>query len=188
MKVELQCGDTITIPEGCKAVVKDGSVVFEKEEEFKDGDILACAAYVDTTCPFIYKETDEKGLHSYYVGLDFKNQLSICDNPDYHWGSSVLRLATDEEKQLLFDKMREQRLQWNAEKKRVEKIRWRAKKGDDYYFIDSFCYLGQDREDFQLMDDKVYNSYNYFRTKEQAEEAARRVKEILRKFHEEIGE
>ena len=28
----------------------------------------------------------------------------------------------------------------------------------------------------------------YFHTKEQAEEAARRVKEVLRKFHEEIGE
>ena len=45
MKVELQCGDTITTPEGCKAIVKDGSVVFEREEieevqEFKDGDVL----------------------------------------------------------------------------------------------------------------------------------------------------
>ena len=32
MKVELQCGDTITIPEGYKAIVKDESVVFEREE------------------------------------------------------------------------------------------------------------------------------------------------------------
>ena len=36
MKVELQCGDTITIPEGCKAIVKDGSVVFEKEEQTEE--------------------------------------------------------------------------------------------------------------------------------------------------------
>ena len=188
MKVDFQCGDTITIPEGCKAVVKDGSVVFEKEEKFKDGDILAIADYVDTTCPFIYKNTDGRGLHSYYVGLDAYNQLTISKTTSSRWGNGNLRLATEEEKQLLFDKMKEQGLQWNAEEKRVEKIRWRAKKGDDYYFIDSFCYLGQDREDFQLMDDKVYNSYNYFRTEEQAEEAARRVKETLRKYHEEIGE
>ena len=33
MKVELQCGDIITIPEGCKAIIKDRSVVFEKEEK-----------------------------------------------------------------------------------------------------------------------------------------------------------
>ena len=30
MEVKLQCGDTLTIPEGCKAIVKDGCVVFEK--------------------------------------------------------------------------------------------------------------------------------------------------------------
>lgn len=30
MKVELQCGDKITIPEGCKAIVKDGCVVIER--------------------------------------------------------------------------------------------------------------------------------------------------------------
>lgn len=84
MKVDFQCGDTITIPKGCKAVVKDGSVVFEKEQKFKDGDILTPADYVDTTCPFIYKNTDERGLHSYYVGVDTSNQLAICDNPSYH--------------------------------------------------------------------------------------------------------
>nr|DAG98489.1 MAG TPA: JmjC domain, hydroxylase [Crassvirales sp.] len=40
MKVELQAGDKITIPEGCKAIINDGSVVFEKEQGFKDGDIV----------------------------------------------------------------------------------------------------------------------------------------------------
>lgn len=47
MKIELQCGDTITIPEGCKAVIKDGNVIFEKEEKvsnFNDGDILVTIA------------------------------------------------------------------------------------------------------------------------------------------------
>lgn len=55
MKVELQCGDTITIPEGCKAIVKDGSVVFEKE--FEDGDVL-CSVY--TTTIVIFKEEEKK--------------------------------------------------------------------------------------------------------------------------------
>ena len=31
MKVELQCGDTITIPEGCKAQINGNEVVVEKE-------------------------------------------------------------------------------------------------------------------------------------------------------------
>ena len=189
MKVELQAGDTITIPEGCKAIVKDGSVVFEKEQKFKDGDILAIADCIKATHPFIYKRTRDNGFHSFYIGLAAYNQLTICDNPNYNWGNGNLRHATDEEKQLLFDKMKEQGLQWNAEKKRVEKIRWRAKRGEYYSLLDRLtfkvdCYT----ESFDEIDTKLYNSGNYFRTNEQAEEAARRVKETLHKFHEEIGE
>ena len=45
-----------------------------------------------------------------------------------------------------------------------------------------------DIEDDYCIDEKRHKSGNYFRTKEQAEEAAKRMKEVLRKFHEEIGE
>lgn len=45
MEVKLKVGDSLNIPEGCKAVIKNNVVVFEKEEkeevqEFKDGDVL----------------------------------------------------------------------------------------------------------------------------------------------------
>lgn len=123
MKVELQCGDTIAIPNGCKAVIKDNVIVFEEEE-----------------------------------------------------------------KQLLFDNMKEQGLRWNAEEKRVEKIRWRAE------YDEEFCYVGNqgivivDKENGYSADKIKHEFGNYFRTYEQAEEAAKRVKETLRKYHEEIGE
>ena len=189
MKVELQCGDTIAIPEGCKAIVKDGSVVFEREQKFKDGDILVSFVNGERYNAFIYKGTDKDGFHSYYVGVDACKLLSISESPSCRWGISNLSYATEEEKQLLFDKMKEQGLQWNAEEKRVEKIRWRAKKGEDYFALgittfDVFCYT----ENFDEMDAKLYNCGTYFRTQEQAKEAAKRVKELLRKFHEEIGE
>ena len=58
MELKLQCGDTIAIPEGCNAVIKYGCVVFEKDQEFKDGDILALTGYQNYPCPFIYKGTD----------------------------------------------------------------------------------------------------------------------------------
>ena len=40
MKVKLKCGDSITIPEGCKAIVKGESVEIEQAQKFKDGDVL----------------------------------------------------------------------------------------------------------------------------------------------------
>ena len=189
MKVELQCGDTITIPKGCKAVVKDGSVVFEKVQEFKDGDILVSIVNMKRHNAFIYKSSDTLGFHSYYAGINACGQLSFNESLSCRWGNNNLSYATEEEKQLLFDKMKEQGLRWNAKEKRVEKIRWRAKRGE-YYFLFSGttfkvnCYT----ECFDKIDANLYHSDNYFRTIEQAEEAAKRVKEVVRKYHEEIGE
>ena len=188
MKVELQCGDKIIIPKGCKAIVKDGSVIFEKIQEFKDGDVLACKDSLNITCPFIYKNTDEAGFHLFYIGLNCDGFIEKADSINSRWGDNTLRLATEEEKQLLFDKMGEQGLKWNAEEKRVEKIRWRAKRHEDYYYIYMDLKALYISETYNSFDNKLCDNLNYFRTKEQTEEAARRVKETLRKYHEEIGE
>lgn len=184
MKIELQAGDTIAIPEGCKAIIKDESVVFEKEEiekvqEFKDGDVL-CSEYSDTMLIFREMCEDDRGhFNSYYNTEDDDNK---------YWNSVSFRHATEEEKQLLFDKMKEQGLKWNAEEKRVEKIRWRAKKGEEYHFMNTDFTTVNTTELGDDVDTNRYDALNYFHTKEQTIEAAKRVKETLRKFHEEIGE
>ena len=185
MKVELQCGDTIAIPEGCKAIVKDGSVVIEKEEqEFKNGDVL-CSFYNDTM--LIFKDVNKcaRGFFdSHYNNKGFG---------DKRWCSVSFRHATEEEKKQLFAKMKEQGLRWNAEEKKVEKIRWRAKEGEDYWYISSECTVTEDTmkaEETMIGAGTIeeWKNYNHFRTEEQAEKAAEVVKEALRKYHEEIGE
>lgn len=191
MKVKLQCGDSITIPEGCKAIVKDGSVVFEKEEkvqEFKDRDILVAVVDGKRRNAFIYKSTDAVGFHLFYVGINADGNLLINDSSNGRWGCQILSYATEEEKQLLFDKMEEQGLKWNAEEKRIEKIRWRAKKGYIYHRLN--CYLRSESEcdNYRTWNQKCYDSYNYFHTEEQTKEAARRMKEVLFQYHEELGE
>ena len=189
MKVELQCGDTITIPKGCKAIVKDGSVVFEREQNFKDGDILIITENGRRRNVFIYKNTDESGYHSFYAGVNAGNSLVISKFPEQRWGDDdLLDYATEEEKQLLFDKMKEQGLRWNAEKKQVEKIRWRAENGCRYFYIGSCIKVGSSTDLCYIEDEERLEIGNYFQSKEQAREAARRLKEALRKYHEETGE
>ena len=198
MKVELKCGDSITIPKGCKAIVKDGSVVFEKEEvqEFKDGDVLT--SLFDNKVVFIFKEDESKQKYNkndyyvchiyvsssigYTIEVPTKDSLSFCGHKD------EVRLATNKEKQFLFDKMKEQGLLWNAEEKRVEKIRWRAKRREEYYFMNTDLTTVKSSELDDDADTNRHAALNYFRTKEQTNEAARRVKETLRLYHEEIGE
>ena len=188
MKVELQCGDTITIPEGCKAIVKDGSVVFEREEKFKDGDILVPVRNGERENAFIYKGTDKGGFHSYYVGMDENKWLYISKSSTRRWCNTNLSYATEEEKQTLFDKMKEQGLKWNSKDKRVEKIRWRAEEGREYYSIDTDIEVYKYFEGNDARDNKFYDASNYFHTEEQAKEAAKRIKEVLRNYHEENKE
>ena len=203
MKVELQCGDTIAIPNGCKAVINGNEVVVEKEEkeeaktqEFKDGDVLT--SLFDNKVVFIFKEDElkqknnENGYYvchtaNYVIDVSTKDSLYFCG---YKEG---VRLATDEEKQFLFDKMREKGLKWNAEEKRVENIRWRAKYGEEYWYVTSSCSVAGDfmREENSLTGEGAiedWAGYNHFRKKAQAAEAAKRVRETLKKYCEEIGE
>lgn len=181
MEVKLNAGDILNIPEGCKAVIRDNMVVFEREEkeevqEFKDGDVLH-SVHDDTI--LIFKCYDRNAFFSHYNSNEGRNDLWIID---------AFRHATEEEKQLLFDKMKEQGLKWNAEEKKVEKIRWRAKKGEEYRFMNTDFTTVCTTELGDDVDTNRYDALNYFRTKEQAEEAAKRIKEVLCNYHEEIGE
>lgn len=180
MKVELQCGDTIAIPDGCKAIVKDGNVIFEKEkQEFKDGDVLH-SVYNSTM--LIFKEEEKDHSNRFYTHYNTNH------SSNEKWNKDAFRHATEEEKQLLFDKMKEQDLRWNAEEKRVEKLLWRADAGEEYYFIDSSLKVMKIEECWSILCSEHYSASNYFHTKEQAEEAAKRIKEVLCNYHEEIGE
>lgn len=203
MKVKLKCGDSITIPDGCKAIVKDGSVVFEKEEkeeaktqDFKDGDVLT--SLFDNKVVFIFKEDELKqkeNKNDYYVchiyvssSIGYTIEVPTKDNLSFCGHKDEVRLATNKEKQFLFDKMKEQGLLWNAGEKRVEKVRWRAKKGDRFYCFDTDFSVLDGLEEGSKLDDSSWRSYNYFRTAEQVKEAIKRMKQELRKYHDEIGE
>ena len=185
MKVELQCGDTITLPKGCKAIVKGESVEIEKAQKFKDGDVLVVVIDNVEYSFIFFNTTEERCWHH------------VCLYPDgeirrtwffYRSRLANARFATEEEKRQLFDKMKEKGWLWNAEKKCVELNRWRAKEGETVYFLN----LHQDEsivsKGVPASVDYLWNTYNYFRTQEQTIEAAKRVQEALRQYHEEIGE
>ena len=182
MEIKFNVKDSVRIPDGCKAIIEDGMVIFvkeEKEQEFEDGDVL-CSAYSGTMV--IFKEEEKDGSRFFYSHYN-----TDCSS-NKGWNSAAFRHATEEEKKLLFDKMKEQGLKWNAKEKRIEKIRWRAEVGREYYSIDTdieVCKLFEDNEE---CDKTLYDALNYFHTEDQAEEAAKRVKETLRNYHKEIGE
>lgn len=188
MEIKFTQGDSVAIPKGCTAEIKDGVITFTPKQEFKDGDIL-----IDDVKPnhddthkimMIYKGSkDLSGAYRSYIHRDLIGFL-IKDDSCCNVDDCKIRLATEEEKQELFDAMKEQGLYWNAEEKRVEKIRYRAKKYDTYWFIDSSCCARMTAEDGIGRDNEHYESGNYFRNEEDAERFLEILRESLRKFHQ----
>lgn len=64
-----------------------------------------------------------------------------------------------------------------------EKIRWIAEKDENFFFVGIYGEVIVHRSSEQ--GEKLWREFNYFRTKEQAEKAAKLIKETLKKFHEE---
>lgn len=185
MEIKLSNGDRLTVPYGYKATVNGSEIVIEKEkQEFKDGDILT--SIYDDMVTIIFKcyHNDGSGRGMSYFNTE-TNPVKGFENKC--WDMDSFRHATAEERQYLFDKMKERGLHWDAEMKRVEKIRWRAKEGGKYWTLSlsSFLEILEAREDDLDCDQDSWECGNYFKTKEQAERAAEVIKETLRMFHEE---
>lgn len=67
---------------------------------------------------------------------------------------------------------------------RIKKNWWRAKKGEEFYWLNYHGEVIRGNEHFIESDDECYYSGNYFRTEEIAEKAKCIIKGVLIKFHE----
>ena len=92
-------------------------------EDAKDGDVLAVDPWSDYPSSFvaIYKKQNEEDFDDFdsycFVGFDGK----FYENEDGH-SSEDIHLATKEQRDLLFQKMKEAGYEWDAEKKELKKI------------------------------------------------------------------
>ena len=174
MKIKLNAGDKIQVPENCTATIEDDLIIIEEQEEFKDGDILHSKL---TASVVIFKNYGDNSMDSFRIHYSNRN------GGDLSWVTSSFRHATEEEKQRLFDKLKEEGLRWNAETKEMERIRVRVKYGDLYLNVSTSCEVIEARECCDSVDNKRWEVGNYYllSEREQAEEYAKAVKAIFEK-------
>lgn len=161
--------------------VENGELIVEVEfkERFepKDGDF--CVDYYGNT--FILCEEGNVGVnHGSYALLDRKDGCWIFQKNNITRG---VRYATEEEKYLFLERLEKECLKrWNSEKKCLEDIRWRAKKGSKYYRVatSGVFEVEECEETCSSISYLDYSCGNYFRTKEAAEEVADQIKEIFK--------
>lgn len=179
MELKLNSGDTITIPDGCKAVIKDKIITIEKEaQEFKDGDFCTIKAH-NGSWIFIYKskKDDDMVYHCSLLADGFRRPLFYDRCVDY---KGETRSSTEEEKQFLLDALHADGKDWDADKKQIVDYQCKPKIGDNYYYIDCFLDVVDDIWSDDRMDALVYTSRNCFKTKEKAQRYADKFSEILK--------
>ena len=209
MSTKFKSGDSINIPEGCKAVVEDGKVIFQAE--FKDadyvpkrGDIVVCkyhvphSTYDETVTAICTGHRSEYGTYGCFVlyehGGIIQRNKGIPVVREHDEFQSKIRLATDEEKEILFDKMKEQRLYWDAKNYNVFLERWRAENNGAYYFVNAKFEVEIAYDKYSSKDDYLYAIGNYFCDEYDAKSIAMRLVEttnklqyILLQYHDKLG-
>ena len=129
----------IKLPEMYKNVIKDATIeiidgniiITPKKQEFKDGDIVRTTHFIA-----IYKKATGINL-DFFDYIEFEDDFDDDDITGLRYNSSLspkeLRLATDEEKQKLFNVLKKDGKRWNPETKQIEDI---LKVGDLAIFWD----------------------------------------------------
>lgn len=170
----------INIPEGYRAEIKDGTIYFIKE--FKDGDFIKSK---DGATIAIFKEISDSGEIIVYAGY-------FCNIGTFHIAENVIghhlnewTKATDKDIQLFKDKLAEHNYNWDAESKKFVNLFWVPKDGETYYFISRH---------FNVIEAKVFDGeahskrlllHNCFKTREDAEEVAKEMKQMFINFNKE---
>ena len=164
-------------------------VVSPKVEKFepKDGDILIggnCTEDRGNYWIFILKgeikdEIDGCMSANEYASVEKSGSLEIdSDSDSMKW----YRPATEEEKKKLFDKLKEEGLTWDAEKKEIVKLKWKPSMYAPYYtpFYENceFIPIGTNW-DGKIKDAIRYNKGLCFKTKEECQELCNRLNDAI---------
>ena len=148
-------------------------VVSPKEVKFepKDGDVVYMGGFYDFV--FIYKESLTAEAY-YYVSLHLKDKKIELPDGGHIGYVNQLRPATEEEKKLLFDKLKEEGYEWKPDTKELVKLKWSPKEGELYFspifsnidFLFSTCshmYTGH------FTDEMTIKKMRAFRTKDECQ-------------------
>lgn len=144
-------------------------------EKWKDGDVLICRdcklyavfSHIDVKSSFVaYMQASKDGEQEYETGVQ-------CNREDY-------LLATPSEVEHFHELLHKHGKEWDAEKKQVVSWRWKPKINETYWFITGSNTIMRSVWADTFLDNEYFKFGNCFRTREEAEAAAERVKKALK--------
>lgn len=168
----------INIPEGYRANIENGTIYFTKE--FKDGDFIKTKN--DSTIA-IFKEISESGEIIVYIEYFSKsNDFLTAEDVTGHDINQWMH-ATTEDIKLFKEKLAENNYKWDEERKELVNLFWVPKDGETYYFISRHFNVIEAKVFDGEADQKRLLLHNYFKTKEDATELAKEMKQMFINFN-----
>lgn len=156
----------------CQSTLKEIRAKSEQKYEPKVGDFVYLKDKDGDEYIFIFYSFSKNGnIHRYCSTCD--GYLFISDTSHivgFFNDVTEFRPATKEEKQILIDKLHEAGKDWDAENKKFVDYRWRAEKGGEYFRITYKLNVTKDTDVRSEGCSSAFESGNYFKTEEQAEE------------------
>lgn len=162
--------------------VNNGTIIIESEWKPKKGELIKLTGGT-TNCYCIYRRSELGHIYDYGFKKIAESTLDTSIS-DIAWCTLDVTISpvTPEEQKEFDDFCKSQGKIWNKETLQWEKYKWKPELGATYYYVDlefsdsvgSHCY------DNDGIDQCNYEHYNCFQTKKQAQEAAEKVKELLK--------
>ena len=153
----------------------DGNVIFVEGEKYvpKIGDIFAYVFNTLKPTISIYKNgiIDIVTLDTYNNKVFYN--IEFCKDVNK-------RLATEAEKQILFDALAKDGKVWNPETMEIEELRWKPKVGEKYYYFTSWVRVSSCNCVNGSVDSDRFNAGNCFKTKSECQEKIEQIKAILK--------
>lgn len=183
----------IVLPEGVKitdiqsTISENGTVAtitmcMKEEYVPKNGDFVRIVGNLQDYIA-IYNVNKESNYQnrtklSFHALLGKTNDKLVIN--DWIFSGEVFPATTDEIRKLEAA-LAEKGKRWNAEKKCIEDLpRWRADLNEVYFFITANCNIMETKDYNCYLDGERYNAGNYFKTKEAAEKAVEKIREIFK--------
>lgn len=181
--MEIKIKDKDNLVDATIEVVDGVMIVSPKEVKFepKDGDIVAIYnKYRRVWMVAIFKENQTEFSVSIYCQINGYSDFVL--NKSNIETDGGFRLATKEEKKKLFDKIKEEGYEWNADKKELVKLRWKPKINEAFYFpLYELGHFAADIDVFLEGEKELLNTDTdvvrgwVFRTKEECEQFCRKL-------------
>lgn len=161
-------------------------VVSPKVEKFepKEGDVITVTTETGGNYTCFFKDCVNGDVYSYGGLNNLYNMLfeigSVCCIKKL----KTIHPATEDEKKLLFDKLKEEGWEWKADTKELVKLKWKPKVGDTYYRPDFnrcmfMCYEGRCRYDTMRYIKDCLEKGWCFKTKEECQKFCNRLNNAI---------